>query len=106
MPETRVEKYKSYREEIQSSFVEENPTSKKTSQRVEELLNGKKDNPSLSINQMIDAYDIYDKGQTKISNPLLGKAKKHKQYVWFCIIGIVLLTTIVVLLGLKTFGGI
>lgn len=110
MVETRVEKYREYRREIQNSFSEKDlTTKKKTSDRVNKILSdntSKRDSTnSISYNEIMGAYEIYDKDQKKVSSPLAKKHRRKVAYVIFATIVSILLITSTVIVGIITFGG-
>lgn len=110
MVETRVEKYREYRREIQNSFSEKDlTTKKKTSDRVNKILSGnssKRDSTnSISYNEIMGAYEIYDKDQKKESSPLEKKHRRKVAYVIFATIMSILLITSTVIVGIIAFGG-
>ncbi len=110
MAETRVEKYKAYREEIQNSYMDSDMTTKKkTSDRVEKMLEEQEgvssNHESLSIDKMIDAYEIYDKGVENEKSPLLKKGKIRRIYVVVATIVCLILITLTLIFAIQTFGG-
>ncbi len=102
--ETRVEKYRKLREQIQSTNGEEITTKVKTSQRAQQFLD-EKDNQNISkmdtstiaisYKEIMDAYSIYDKEHPKEKDLLESVDKKRKI---FLIVGLSLITTLLVAL--------
>lgn len=110
MAETRVEKYREYRREIQNSFSEKDlTTKKKTSDRVNKILSdssSKRDSTnSISYNEIMGAYEIYDKDQKKESSPLEKKHRHKVMYIIFASIVSTLLIGATIIVGIITFGG-
>ena len=110
MNETRVEKFKEYREEIQNSFSETDTTTKdKTSERVEKIIREQEGNNPLELNgdtttisfdELMNSYDIYEKDdQEKYVSPLEPLLKKRNTYIitGFSICGLLIVGIIVVL---------
>lgn len=110
MAETRVEKYRAYREEIQNlSSDSDLTTQKKTSDRVNKLLESQEGvssrNESLSLDEMINAYEIYDKGIDSEESPLLVKAKRKHIYVLVSLITCFVLIGLTIIFAIIAFGG-
>lgn len=88
--ETRVEKYKDYRKEIQESFAESDTTTKMlTSNRVEKIIDeqnnqtiNSSDSTTISFDELMNSYQIYDKEQKEEEvSPLINKQKKRIAYI-------------------------
>lgn len=109
MFETRVEKFREYREEIQNSFLEsEITTKKKTSDRIKKINgnNADKATSSISFDELMNAYELYDKnGKNKI-NPLLRKRSHSIPYILLAFFVCSLFLGLSIFFGLVTFGGI
>lgn len=114
MPESRVEKYKEYRQEIQNSFSEKDlTTKKKTSDRVNKILNEqdqehaleKSSANSISYKELMGAYELYDKDKKEDVSPLINKRRRQVRYIAFAgsVLLVLLIATIVV--GVIAFGG-
>lgn len=105
--ETRVEKYRKLREEIQSTSGEEITTKIKTSQRAQLFLDekdrqnlSKMDTSTISISykEIMDAYSLYEKEHPLEKDISENQEKKHKAFfiVSGLTIGILLSALIVV----------
>lgn len=110
MVDSRVEKYKQYRDEIQNSFSEVDETkAKKSSDYVSRLFGEQeqlnKNTSSISFNELMNAFDIYDNGEEKYVSPLANHAKKKKRYIIFAISVCLLLLIMTIILGIFTFVG-
>ena len=116
MAETRVQKFKEYREEIQNSFAETDVTTKKkTSDRVEKILDEQEkeksnrngsSSASISFDELMDSYEIYDKGDKKTNvSPLEFKRKRHIAYMATAISVCSLLAIASLVVGILYFGG-
>lgn len=110
---TRVERFKAYREEIQMKYSNQNTTTKqKTSERVELVLQNS-DNllasstygNELSFDDVMGAYEIYDKKDEKFISPLEEKAKRRKTYLITSLVVIGALAIACLITGILYFGG-
>ena len=105
---TRVEKYREYRREIIASFYVEKKETKKSiaSDRVSSAtMNGQTGN-SLSVDEVLEAYELYDDKKEVKEKKKLSTAKK-KELIFFLIgIGVaVILLTSLIIVGIFAFGG-
>ena len=115
MAETRVEKYKEYRREIQNSFKDSDlTTKKKTSDRVEKILHeqdnersiSKSSSNSISYEETMGAYELYDKDTDKKEvSPLQKKHHRRVRYIIFASVVCSLLLAATIVVGYLTFGG-
>lgn len=115
MPETRVEKYREYRREIQNSFKDSDlTTKKKTSDRVEKILNEqdkehalkKSPNNSISYDETMGAYELYEKDTSKKEiSPLKKTQQRRVRYVIFASLVCTLLLVATIITGVLAFGG-
>ena len=115
MAETRVEKYKEYRREIQNSFKDSDlTTKKKTSDRVEKILHeqdseraiNKNSSNSISYQETMGAYELYEKDVDKKSvSPLQKKHQRRVRYIIFASVVCSLLLAATIVVGYLTFGG-
>lgn len=115
MPETRVEKYKEYRREIQNSFKDSDlTTKKKTSDRVEKILNEqdkerairKSPANSISYDETVGAYELYEKDTDKKEiSPLQKTHQRRVRYIIFASIVCTLLLAATIVTGILAFGG-
>ena len=102
MAETRVEKFKKYRDEIAASFPSnDDSTMKKTSDRVDKVLAENKDSTSIPYDDLLDAYELYDKDEHEEISPLLWLHKKRRNYV----IIVTILSITALISGILYFGG-
>lgn len=113
--ETRVEKFKEYREEIQNSFSEADLTTKiVTSNRVNEIIdeqnkveNYKNDSNTISYDQLMNSYQIYEKGdKDEYVSPLASKYKKKLAYIITAVSINSLLAIALLVVTILHFGGI
>ena len=105
---TRVEKYREYRKEILNSFYFDNKETKKsiTSKKVSEHTLNKDTANNLSVEEVLEAYDLYDDKQEVSKKQHLSMAKR-KELIFF-LIGIsivVILIVALVIVGIFAFGG-
>lgn len=114
MADTRVEKYKEYRKEIQNSFSEADlTTKKKTSDRVNKILTEqdkeqaieRSSDSSISYKDLMGAYEMYDKNSVSEVSPLANRHKKKINYIIIASVTIVILIAITIIVGVLTFGG-
>lgn len=77
--ETRVERYRKLRQEIQSESGEEITTKMKTSEKVSNMLNDNETESSskgkISFDKIADAYELYDKGDNVEKDPFKTQKK-------------------------------
>lgn len=113
--ETRVEKFKKYREEIQNSFSESDYTTKMlTSSRVEKIIdeqnvsqNSNFDSKTISYDELMNTfqtYETYDENDKYVS-PLM---KKHKKQIAYNVIATsicLLLALAIIVICILHFGG-
>ena len=101
---TRVEKYAEYRKEIQNSFADTS-TKEKSSDRVKKILRNTETSNTISYDDVLGAYEIYD------SNDEVEEKKRHHIekhtliFVCSCILIIVALAIALVFIGIEAFGG-
>ena len=115
MAETRVEKYKEYRREIQNSFKDSDlTTKKKTSDRVEKILQehdqersiDRSSSNSISYSETVEAYELYDKDTDKKEvSPLIKKQQRKVRYIILASIVCSLLLVTTIVTGILAFGG-
>lgn len=108
MVETRVEKYKEYRNEIQSSFNDETSTKRKTSDKIEKIIadnTNKENTSSLSFDEIINAHELYEKFEEKKESPLKGRKRVSASYLFISILICCILVAITIWLGILTFKG-
>lgn len=107
MVETRVEKFKEYRSEIQSSFNDYNSTKKKTSDRIDKIMTSEdnKNTSSISFDELMGAHELYEKIDDKKVSPLKGRKKVSIPYLLISISICCILLAITIWLGILTFGG-
>lgn len=107
--ETRVERYRELRNEIQSESGEEVTSKRKTSEKVSHMLKdddspSSKSQQSISFDKICDAYELYDKGDGE-KNPF----KKQKVQIPFAIIiaiiAAAILSGLAIYLAVLLFGG-
>ena len=105
---TRVEKYREYRKEILNSFYSSKVETKKSlaSDKVSSATLNKDTANSMSVEQVLEAYKIYDDEQPVKTKKEMTPTKK-KELAFFLIgIGVVaILITALVIVGVKAFGG-
>ena len=104
---TRVEKYREYRKEILNSFYFEEKETKKslTSKRVSEATLNKDTSNSLSVEEILDAYQLYEEKETVQKKKQLSHFQK-KQLI-LLLIGIILIIAIIIALiviGINIWG--
>ncbi len=106
MEETRVEKFRSYREEIQSSFDNGMTSKKKTSDRISKVINDENNanTSSISFDEIMDAYEIYEKKEPQIISPLKGRKTVSTSYIVFSIIICVILLALLIFVGVLAFN--
>lgn len=104
MLETRVEKYKEYRNEIQSSFNDDS-TKKMTSDRIDKIISDehKSNNSSISFDEIIGVHKIYEKGEEKKESPLKGRKRVSVLYLLFSCFVCCILLAITIWLGILNF---
>ena len=105
---TRVEKYREYRKEILNSFYNDKKVTKKSiaSQRVSNATLNTDTGNSLSYDDVLEAYELYDEKVEVQEKKTLSKVQK-KQLV-FLIVGILIVLGLLaglIIVGIKVFGG-
>lgn len=112
--ETRIEKYRKYREEIQAMSGDEVTTKVKTSQRAQQFLDEKDKKKlsemnsstiSISYKEIMDAYDIYEKEHPEEKNMLELQEKRRKVFLIVGVSLIIALLIALVIVGIIVFGG-
>lgn len=105
---TRVEKYREYRREIVNSFYVEKKETKKSiiSERVSSHTMNKDTGNTLSVDEVLEAYELYDDKKEVKEKKHMSSAKK-KELIFFLIgIGVaVILLTGLIIVGIHAFGG-
>lgn len=104
---TRVEKYREYRKEILNSFYFKEKETKKslTSKRVSEATLNKDTANSLSVEEVLDAYQLYEEKDNVQKKKQLSHFQK-KQLI-LLLIGIILIIAIIIALiviGINIWG--
>lgn len=105
---TRVEKYREYRKEILNSFYHEKEESKKSiaSSKVSQATFYKDTSNSLSVDEVLDAYSLYEKKEENVKKVSLNKSKKKELLFFVIMIGVVIiLITALIIVGIFAFGG-
>ena len=106
---TRVEKYREYRKEILNSFYADKKVTKKkqSSDLVSRATLNQDATNSLSYDEVLEVYQIYDKGddETKKKNRLSKAQKHYRIFIIVCLTIIALLASGMVIVGIKLFGG-
>ncbi len=105
---TRVEKYREYRREILNSFYVDKKETKIsiTSNKVSSATMNKDTGNTLSVDEVLEAYELYDDKKETIEKKKLSTEKK-KELLFFLIgIGVaVILLTSLIIVGILAFGG-
>lgn len=105
---TRVEKYREYRREILNSFYVDKKGTKIsiTSNKVSSATMNKDTGNTLSVDEVLEAYELYDDKKETIEKKKLSTEKK-KELLFFLIgIGVaVILLTSLIIVGIFAFGG-
>ena len=104
MEKTRVEKYAKYREEIQNSF-KDTSTFEKSSDRVKKIIRPSDTSHSISYDDVMSAFEIYDSNVDEKKPKTLGLDKRQILFVTSCILVIIALSVALVFIGLRVFGG-
>lgn len=102
---TRVEKYAAYREEIQNSFNDVS-TKEKSSDRVKKIVRKGDTSNTISYDDVMGAYEIYDSNTEQPKRKMLNLEKRQIIFVTSCLLVIIALAIALVFVGLKAFGGI
>ena len=105
---TRVEKYREYRKEIVNSFYFEEKTGKKSevSKKISEATLNKDTTNSLSVDEVLDAYEIYDEQGEVDKKKQLSKVQRKQLIKLLIAIGVVVvLVAAVIVVGILAFGG-
>ena len=105
---SRVEKYREYRKEILNSFYSTKKETKKdiASKRVSNATMNKDTGNSLSYEEVLEAYELYDENQPVQEKKHLSAAKKRQ--LIFLIVGILIsiaLLVALIIVGIQIFGG-
>lgn len=113
--ETRVEKFKKYREEIQNSFSESDYTTKMlTSSRVEKIIDEQNvsqnscfDSKTISYDELMNTFQTYEayEGNDKYVSPLIKKYKKQVAYNVVATSICFLLALAIIVICILHFGG-
>ena len=105
---TRVEKYREYRREILNSFYVDKKETKMsiTSSKVSSATMNKDTGNTLSVDEVLEAYELYDDKKETIEKKKLSTEKK-KELLFFLIgIGVaVILLTSLIIVGILAVGG-
>ena len=101
---TRVEKYASYRKEIQDSFADTS-TKETSSDRVKKILRNTDTSNRISYDDVMGAYEIYDSGDEKEVKKSRKVETRTIIFVVSCILIIVALAIALVFVGINAFGG-
>ena len=106
---TRVEKYREYRKEILNSFYVEKSDTKKTraSERVSEATLNKDTTNNLSVEEVLEAYELYEEKEevSKKNNALSKNEKKRILFFAITISIAVILVVALIIVGIFAFGG-
>lgn len=105
---TRVEKYREYRKEILNSFYSTKKETKKdiTSKRVSSATMNKDTGNSLSVDEVLEAYELYETSEPADKKKHLSVAQKRQ--LMLLIIGVLISIGIIValiIIGIQIFGG-
>ena len=105
---TRVEKYREYRKEILNSFYNEKKVTKKSilSERVSNATLNTDTGNSLSYDDVLEAYELYEEKKEEPAKKTLSKVQKKQ--LLFLIIGILVVVALLVgliIVGINVFGG-
>lgn len=103
---TRVEKFREYRKEILNSFYFDNKKTKKSiaSSKVSNATLNKDTAYDLSVDEVMEAYEVYDEKQESSKKKNLSSYEKKR--LLFIIIGVgiaVLLLTALIIVGIFAF---
>ena len=105
---TRVEKYREYRKEILNSFYFDNKETKKSiaSDKVSKATYNKNTTNNLSVDEVMEAYQLYDETHEAPQKKKLDNIRK-KEIIFFALGIIVVLGIIAALIvvGINAFGG-
>lgn len=105
---TRVEKYRKYRKEILASFYSSKEETKKsiTSEKVSQATLNKDTANSMSVEQVLDAYKLYEEEKPVEKKKQMNPTRK-KELIFFLIgIAVVaILITALIIVGINAFGG-
>ena len=104
--ESRVEKYREYRKEIQSDAGEEVTAKSKTSEKVDIVREKNGHSESLSYDTVLGAHDIYSKNFNFNHDPYKGKTRRNIPYIVCSSLVLLALLSVTIFLALLTFGGI
>ena len=101
---TRVEKYASYRQEIQNSFNDVS-TKEKSADRVKKILRNSDTSNSISYDDVMGAFEIYDSNKGREKRHMSTLEKRQIIFILSCLIVIIALAIALVFVGIKAFGG-
>ena len=104
--ETRVEKYREYRREIQAEAGKEVTAKSKTSEKIEAIRDKNSPDDTLSYDTVMRAHEIYSKEELVKIDPFKGKTRKNIPFVILASFTLVILAALTIFLGLLTFGGL
>ena len=104
--ETRVEKYREYRREIQSEAGSEVTAKSKTSEKIEAIRDKNSSNETLSYDTVMGAHEIYSKEELVKIDPFKGKTRRNIPYIILSLFVLIVLAALTIFLGLLTFGGL
>ena len=101
------------KKEIQNSFKDEITTKKKTSDRVNKILSEsdqeheikKSSASSIAYNDLIGAYELYDKNSDTYVSPLQKRHQRQIRYIIFSSIILLVLLAATIIVGVIAFGG-
>lgn len=103
---TRVEKYREYRKEILNSFYHDEKETKKSiaSKKVSKATINKDTTNSLSVDEVMEAYELYDdKEQIKTKKKLSSHQKKEIYFFVGGIVVIIILVVALIIIGINIF---
>lgn len=100
----RVEKYAKYREEIQNSFADVT-TKEKSSDRVKQILRETGTSNSISYDDVMGAYEIYDSNPSETKHKVIKLEKHQIIFLCSCLVVIIALAIALIIVGIKVFGG-
>ncbi len=105
---TRVEKYREYRKEILNSFYFDKKETKKSiiSNKVSQATLNKDTANNLSVDEVMEAYELYDETHEVTTKKKLNNVQK-KELLFFIIGGVVIIGLIIglIIVGINIFGG-
>lgn len=104
--ETRVDKYREYRREIQAEAGSEVTTKSKTSERIDAIRDKNSSDDTLSFDTVMGAHEIYSKEELVKIDPFKGKTRRNVPYIILSTFVLLTLAALSIFLGLLTFGGL